>query len=235
MTSLPDRPDLDQLRTQAKELKRALVAGNQAALDRVQASHPKYVGRPKERLGQVAMTLRDAQVTIARELGFDSWKALLAAVEGPAVKRWSPSADYSLIHRAFREMEKLQTGYCTLDHFLLALLSPDRPTIALRVLNDVGVTYELVAENAKRWHRRTKKGGRSTPVFQMMQGWAQGIAVGLGSAEVTDEIALLALAYGIIGEGSTLESFELQADDVVEQLRAHGVTVPAVAHPSPHS
>jgi hypothetical protein len=46
MTSLPDRPDLDQLRTQAKELKRALAAGEQAALDRVLASHPKYVGRP---------------------------------------------------------------------------------------------------------------------------------------------------------------------------------------------
>ncbi|HUP15707.1 MAG TPA: Clp protease N-terminal domain-containing protein [Acidimicrobiia bacterium] len=156
MTPLPDRPDLDQLRTRAKELKRALAAGDQAALDRVLASHPKYVGRPAERLGQVGLTLRDARVTIARELGFESWKALLAEVEGPTVRRWSPSADYALVNRAFREMKELETGYCTVDHFLLALLNPEQPTIALRVLNDLGVAYELVAEKSKSWHRRTK-------------------------------------------------------------------------------
>ncbi len=49
MTSPPDRPDLDQLRTQAKELKRALAAGDPGALERVVTSHPKYAGRPAER------------------------------------------------------------------------------------------------------------------------------------------------------------------------------------------
>ncbi len=41
MSSLSDRPDLNQLRTQAKEFKRAVEAGEQAAVDRVLASHPK--------------------------------------------------------------------------------------------------------------------------------------------------------------------------------------------------
>lgn len=134
--------------------------------------------------------------------------------------------------RAFREMEKLRARYCTLEHFLLALLSPDQPTIALQVLTDMGVTYEQVAESSKRMQRPTRaKGGRSTPTFHLMQGWAQGIAVGLGYTEISDEICLLALAYGVVGDRSTLESFDLQADEVVERLREHGVKAPSVAPP----
>jgi hypothetical protein len=61
MTSRPDRPDLDQLRTQAKELKRALAAGEQTAIDRLLASHPKFAGRPAERADGWTFTLRDAR------------------------------------------------------------------------------------------------------------------------------------------------------------------------------
>lgn len=82
MTSSPDRPDLRQIRIQAKELKHAVDAREQAALDRVLASHPKFAGLPAERIEGRHFTLRDAQVTIAREPGFDSWKALLTKVEG---------------------------------------------------------------------------------------------------------------------------------------------------------
>ena len=232
MTSLPDRPDLNQLRTQAKELKRLLASGEQVALDRVLASHPKFVDRPAERAEGWQFTLRDAQVTLARELGFESWKALLQEIQGPGVRRWSPSADHGLTARAFRETEKLGTRYCTIEHFLLALLNPDEPTIALQVLTDMGLRYEQVAERSKRMQRPTRaKGGRSTPNFHMLQGWAQGIAVGLGCVEISDEICLLALAYGVVGDRSLLESFDVQADDVVERLREHGVLVPSVAPP----
>jgi len=77
MTSMPDPPDLDQIRIQAKALKLALLVGEQTALDRVLASHPKFAGRPAARLEGWTSTLRDAQATIARELGFGSWKALI--------------------------------------------------------------------------------------------------------------------------------------------------------------
>ncbi len=142
MTSLPDRPELDQLRIQAKELKNALAEGDQAALDRVLQSHPKFAGRPPERLAGWGFSLQDAQVTIARELGFESWKAMLEELEGKQVMRWSPSADDDLSRRAFREMSNLKSGYCGDFHFLLALLNPDQPTIASAVLADMGVTYE---------------------------------------------------------------------------------------------
>jgi len=94
MSSLPDRPDIDQLRRRAKDLKRAVVSGDTSAIDRVLASHPKYAGRPSERLHPQTLSLRDAQVTVARELGFDSWQKLVIALEKAtseaAVDRWEP-------------------------------------------------------------------------------------------------------------------------------------------------
>jgi len=60
MSQLPDRPDLDQLRHQARELHRAAAGGDGRAL-----------GRLREVSGQV--TLSAAQLAIARDYGFASW------------------------------------------------------------------------------------------------------------------------------------------------------------------
>jgi 2-oxo-4-hydroxy-4-carboxy--5-ureidoimidazoline (OHCU) decarboxylase len=49
MSSLLDRPDPNQLHTQAKELQRALAEGDEEARERVLASHPKFAGRPAAR------------------------------------------------------------------------------------------------------------------------------------------------------------------------------------------
>src|SRR5437016_4228752 len=67
---LPDHPDLDQLRRQAKELRKAALAGDPTALDRVRR---QVAGAP--------LTLSTAQLAIAREHGFPSWPTLRAEVE----------------------------------------------------------------------------------------------------------------------------------------------------------
>lgn len=69
-TELPTRPDLTQLRGQAKDLRRAVVGGNPAALKRVEALKK----RPDE------FTLRDAQLVVAREYGFAGWHDLMTEV-----------------------------------------------------------------------------------------------------------------------------------------------------------
>jgi ankyrin repeat protein len=69
--SLPSRPNLDQLRNQAKELKDAARAGDAGALERL---------RPYVSTGTPA-TLSAAQRAIAHEYGFASWPKLKAAVE----------------------------------------------------------------------------------------------------------------------------------------------------------
>src|ERR1022692_1476922 len=74
--SLPDRPNLGQLRRQAKELRDAARRGEPGALDRVTRI---YRAAP-----QGGVTLAAAQLVIARELGFTSWPRLKGAVESRA-------------------------------------------------------------------------------------------------------------------------------------------------------
>jgi hypothetical protein len=67
MSELPDRPDLDQLRRQARELLRAAAVGEPRAVTRLRAVSER-------------VTLSAAQLAIAREHGCPSWPALGAEV-----------------------------------------------------------------------------------------------------------------------------------------------------------
>ena len=70
---LPARPDLDQLRRRAKELRDAARAGDPAALSRIAAHAPASA--------TALVTLAAAQLTIAREHGFASWPRLKAEAQ----------------------------------------------------------------------------------------------------------------------------------------------------------
>jgi putative phosphoribosyl transferase len=71
---LPDYPDLEQYRRQAKDLRKALAAGDAAALERLRQFHPQAaLSRPAK--------LADAQLVIAREHGLPSWPAFVAEVD----------------------------------------------------------------------------------------------------------------------------------------------------------
>src|SRR5215472_4912100 len=74
--SLPERPDLDQLRRQAKELRDAASRGDAAAVERYGRHHPAAL--------QGVASLASAQLVIARELGFASWPRLKAAIDTAA-------------------------------------------------------------------------------------------------------------------------------------------------------
>jgi hypothetical protein len=79
MPGLPDRPNLHQLRRQARELLRAARGGELAAIARI--------GAVSER-----MTLSAAQLALAREYGCRNWAALRAETERRRrfpVDRWS--------------------------------------------------------------------------------------------------------------------------------------------------
>ncbi len=72
---LPDRPNLEQLKKQAKSLLRAAHARDGEALRRFTAL-PRYAGRPADDIPVHDLALHDAQSVIAREHGFASWTAL---------------------------------------------------------------------------------------------------------------------------------------------------------------
>ena len=69
-STLPERPHLDHLRRQARELHRALLNGDAAAQAR---AAPYRLGPPPK--------LSGAQLVLAREHGFDSWPQLVQEVE----------------------------------------------------------------------------------------------------------------------------------------------------------
>src|SRR5699024_8559942 len=76
---LPERPNLEQLKHQAKELLRAARANDAAALQRFRIL--AAFRRSDADLGRMRLALHDAQSVIAREYGFDSWNALRERVE----------------------------------------------------------------------------------------------------------------------------------------------------------
>jgi hypothetical protein len=82
--TLPDQANMGQLRAQAKELRRAATGGNPSALARFRAVLPD---------AGTDVSLRDAQLVIAREYGLTSWRDLAAAVVetqsgGRDLNRW---------------------------------------------------------------------------------------------------------------------------------------------------
>src|SRR5688572_14281399 len=96
---LPARPSLESLRKQAKKLARDVAAGNSDALSRMRAQLPG--ARPP-------LSLRDAQLVLARELGYPGWPDLLAEVHkrlGQGLE-WAAAQAERAIHD--NDLEKLK-------------------------------------------------------------------------------------------------------------------------------
>jgi ankyrin repeat protein len=136
---LPDRPNLDQLKRQAKDLLRAARTHDAAALARFRIL-PAFARRsdadPAHELG-----LHDAQSVIAREYGLESWNALRERVEeltlefGAAVDGVIEAATDGRADRAER----------------LLALHPEIARANLHaalVLGDAGTVERLLAERA---------------------------------------------------------------------------------------
>ena len=77
---LPDRPNLEQLKKQAKSLLHAAQAREADALHRF-AALPALSSKSIEQIGALDLALHDAQSVIAREHGFPSWTALREEVD----------------------------------------------------------------------------------------------------------------------------------------------------------
>lgn len=76
---LPEKPNLEQLKRQAKELLQAFKQGDSAASGEVRAH---FRDADPE-----AFALHDAQLVVARAYGFESWPKLKAFVDGVTIRR----------------------------------------------------------------------------------------------------------------------------------------------------
>ena len=95
--SLPSRPNLEQLKTQAKELHKQFLAAQPGAVARVREFHPDFA-HFSHTANEESFRLHDAQLVIAREYGFASWPTLKEHVELVLVETGEP---LELLKQAF--------------------------------------------------------------------------------------------------------------------------------------
>lgn len=107
-------PDLGWHRKRAKQLKRALAAGDASAARRFARSHPRFAGMAVADVLGADVSLADAQRVIAREHGLASWAELKAAVE--RLRGVGPSDAHRLVHAIG----------CGDEHAVRELLARDR-------------------------------------------------------------------------------------------------------------
>jgi ankyrin repeat protein len=142
--SLPRRPDIEQLRRQAKELRDAARAGQPAALNRF-AGHVGPVGH---------VTLSLAQLVLAREHGFPSWTRLKAAVGSTATPDLPVLVDEFLaasvegrITQAAR-LVRDNPAIATYDISTAAVLG-DQPAVLARVNEEPAVA--ILPDTRRQW------------------------------------------------------------------------------------
>ncbi len=78
---LPDSPNLEQFKNQAKELLKSLKVGYPEAANRFIESHPEFEKTTLKDVFNSPLNLADAQIVLAREYGYPSWPKLKAYID----------------------------------------------------------------------------------------------------------------------------------------------------------
>jgi ankyrin repeat protein len=125
--SLPQHPDLDQLKRQAKELLGAFQDGTAEAVAEVHAHfRPETIAA-----GATTFALHDAQLVLARAYGFESWPKLKAHVDGATVQQLAEAVRAndleqvrSLLGRR-PELARIGVDNLSVVHFAVLNRAPD--------------------------------------------------------------------------------------------------------------
>ena len=142
---LPAQPHLDVPKKQARELLRQCKAKSTEAFDRVRRQHPKFFNADNETMF-TRIKLTDAQLVIAREYGFSSWKQLKERIDGNTAAQ--------LIHQAIRAndaaaVKQLLTAYPNLLHVPLVSGNWGPPMSHAANMNRLDMVKTIAALGAK--------------------------------------------------------------------------------------
>src|SRR4051812_25344482 len=97
---LPPKPNLEHLKSQAKDLLDAHRRGEPEAMSRIRAAVPAFASKSNADIARMPFALHDAQSAIAREYGFASWAELRTKVTAEP----EPSATEAAMARAIASM-----------------------------------------------------------------------------------------------------------------------------------
>lgn len=82
---LPPDPDLGHLKSQARDLMKSHAVRDMGTAQRIREFHPRFSEATDAEIFAAPMRLSDAQLTIARERGFPSWRRLKRHIEKPTL------------------------------------------------------------------------------------------------------------------------------------------------------
>jgi len=82
---LPQNPNLEHLKYQAKDLLKEHAARDARAAQRIREFHPRFTHATDAEIFAASLKLSDAQLTIARESGYPSWARLKRHIEKPTL------------------------------------------------------------------------------------------------------------------------------------------------------
>jgi predicted enzyme related to lactoylglutathione lyase len=138
--------NLEYLRKQAKALLRAYERGDPQAIARFQAAYP-HLRTPSVLVGASAkaLTLADAQFTLARELGHASWRRLKLHVEDAARQSAATSSSSSPPQSQNKEMPTM-TSKVTIENTIPVLPVSDIAATLEFYLQKVGFKHEWGCE-----------------------------------------------------------------------------------------
>jgi hypothetical protein len=225
----PVRPNLDQLKHQAKNLLRAVRAGDAAAVGEFQRNHPESIA-PEQ------VKLADAQLALARAYGIASWPRLVTSCrlidaiwhDDVETIRAMVRKDPRLLHEDARGVK----GNWGPPMSYAANLGRDRIIEMLRAegADDVGFAFDRAClqgqlETARRLY---EMGARVTPGAVMgpcetLSGRGLAFLLGLG-AELSDDHGDRLAPVGLI-----FETYCRNVDgkhQCLELVAQHGVTLP---------
>ena len=151
---LPARPNLDQLKHQAKDLLTEQRAGALQACQRIREFHARFVTATDDAIKAATFALSDSQLTLAREYGFASWARLRTFVREANPTDLERPHHERITDRRFRQaVDLLDDG----DVAALRRLLADAPGLVTQRVSFEGGNYfrepsllEFVAENPVR-------------------------------------------------------------------------------------
>ena len=147
----PPNPCLQHLKSQAKDLLKALRLAEPHALQRIREFHPEFVSAPDSKILGANLALSDSQLVVAREYCFASWLKLRAAVADPLIQTERRPHHERIYDPIFRSAVDLIDAGELVD--LRVLIQQHPELIRQRVFFDIGDYFgrpsllEFVAEN----------------------------------------------------------------------------------------
>jgi hypothetical protein len=170
VAALSPRVNLEQSRKQAKDLLKALKAGDREVLDRIRWNHPRFHRLEDAEIQKREFVLADAQLVIARMHYFESWPKLVRHIEAleaedPRVMRFEAAADAIIAgdipklralleeHPELIHERSTRAHRAPLLHFIAAngvedyrQISPPNAVDVAKVLLDAGAEVDAATE-----------------------------------------------------------------------------------------